>query len=78
MINRVVLVGNLTRDPQFSKTQSGKSFTRFTVAVNRRFGGKDEADFVSCVAWEKTADIISQYAKKGTTVGVEGDRKSVV
>lgn len=72
MINRVVLVGNLTRDPQFNKTQSGKSYARFTVAVNRRFGGKDEADFVSCVAWERTADFISQYAKKGTTVGVEG------
>ena len=40
--------------------------------MNRRFGGKDEADFVSCVAWERTADFISQYAKKGTTVGVEG------
>lgn len=72
MINRVVLVGNLTRDPQFIKTQSGISNVRFTLAVNRRFGNKDEADFISCVAWRQTADFVSQYAKKGQTVALEG------
>jgi len=72
MINKVVLVGNLTRDPQFTKTQSGISNVRFTLAINRRFGNKDEADFVSCVAWRQTADFVSQYAKKGQTVALEG------
>jgi len=72
MINRVVLVGNLTKDPQYSKTQSGISLARFTVAVNRRFGQNEETDFISCVAWRQTADFLSQYAKKGATVGVEG------
>lgn len=72
MINRVVLVGNLTKDPQYSKTQSGISLARFTVAVNRRFGQNEETDFISCVAWRQTADFLSQYAKKGQTVGVEG------
>lgn len=72
MLNRVVLVGNLTRDPQFSKTASGISVARFTVAVNRRFGNNEGADFISCVAWRQSADFISQYAKKGSTVAVEG------
>ena len=72
MINKVVLVGNLTRDPQFTKTQSGISNVRFILAVNRRFGNKDEADFISCVAWRQTADFVSQYAKKGQTVALEG------
>lgn len=72
MINKVVLVGNLTRDPQFSKTQSGISLARFTVAVNRRYGQNEETDFINCVAWRQSADYLGQYAKKGNTVGVEG------
>lgn len=72
MINKVVLVGNLTRDPQFIKTQSGISNVRFTLAINRRFSNKDEADFISCVAWRQTADFVSQYAKKGQTVALVG------
>jgi single-strand DNA-binding protein len=73
MINKVVLVGNLVRDPEFSKTPTGLSVARFTIAVNRRFGQtKDEADFIRCVAWRQSADFIGQYGKKGNTVGVEG------
>ena len=72
MINRVVLVGNLSRDPQFSKTQSGISFARFSVAVNRKYGDKEEVAFINCVAWRGAADYIGQYAKKGTTVALEG------
>jgi single-strand DNA-binding protein len=72
MINRVVLVGNLTSDPQYSKTQSGISYARFTVAVNRKYGQNDETAFIRCVAWRQTADFLNQYAKKGNTVGVEG------
>ncbi len=72
MINKVVIVGNLTRDPDFSKTQSGISRARFTVAVNRRYGQNEEVAYISCIAWRQSADFIGQYGKKGNTVGVEG------
>lgn len=72
MVNRVILVGRLTKDPELRRTQSGKSVASFTVAVNRRFGQQEQADFISCVAWEKTAEFLSQYAKKGAMVSVEG------
>lgn len=72
MINRVVLVGRLTRDPMLRKTQTGKSVASFTVAVNRRFGQNEQADFISCVAWEKTAEILTQYTKKGSLIALEG------
>src|SRR5690554_6445137 len=72
MVNRVVLVGRLTKDPMLRKTQTGKSVTSFTVAINRRFSQNDQADFVNCVAWEKTAEIVSQYARKGSLISLEG------
>lgn len=72
MINRVVLVGNLTRDPQYSKTQSGISLARFSVAINRRYGQNEEVDYINCVAWRQSADFLNQYAKKGNTLAVEG------
>lgn len=72
MVNRVVLVGRLTKDPILRKTQSGKSVTSFTVAINRRFSQSEQADFVNCVAWEKTADFLSQYARKGSLISLEG------
>lgn len=75
MINRVVLAGRLTKDPELRKTQSGKSVTNFTVAVDRP-RRKDqevaETDFISCQAWNKTAEYICRYAKKGTLIGVDG------
>jgi len=72
MINRVVLVGRLTRDIEVRKTSSGLSVTSFTVAVNRRSSNGNEADFVPCTAWRSTADFLGQYARKGAMVGVEG------
>ncbi len=72
MVNRVVLVGRLTKDPMLRKTQTGKSVLSFTVAVNRRFSQEEQADFVNCVAWEKTADFLNNYARKGSLVSVEG------
>ena len=76
MINRVVLVGRLTRDVEVRKTGSNLSVATFTVACDRRFSngqeGQQSADFISCVAWRQTADFLAQYAKKGTLVGVEG------
>ena len=64
MINRVVLVGRLTRDPELRKTQTGKSVLSFAVAVNRRFSKEDQADFINCVAWNQTADFIANYLTK--------------
>ena len=74
MINRVVLVGRLTKDPVLRKTANGASVVSFTVACTRRFkqDGHPEADFINTVAWNKTADSVSQYTHKGSLVGVEG------
>ena len=69
MINRVVLVGRLTKDPELKYTQSGIAVTRFTLAVNRAFSnqqGEREADFISCVAWRKQAENIANYLRKGS------------
>lgn len=74
MINRVVLVGRLTKDPVLRKTQSGSSVTSFTVACDRRVKteGQPTADFINTVAWNKTADNVAQYTHKGSLMGVEG------
>ena len=74
MINRVVLIGRLTKDPEMRKTQSGTSVVSYNLAVNRRTHteGQPEADFISCVAWNKTADLMAQYLHKGSLIGVEG------
>ena len=73
-MNRVVLVGRLTKDPVLRKTANGVSVTSFTVACTRRFKqeGQPDADFINTVAWNKTADSVSQYTHKGSLVGVEG------
>jgi single-strand DNA-binding protein len=78
-INRVVLVGRLTRDVEVRKTASGLSVASFTVAVSRRYSRQDNqnsnqptADFISCVAWRQSADFLGNYGKKGTLVGIEG------
>ena len=78
MINRVVLVGRLTRDVEVRKTASGLSVATFTVACDRRVArGQDgnnqqSADFISCVAWRQAADFLGSYAHKGALVGDEG------
>jgi len=75
MINRVILVGRLTKDPALRKTANGTSVATFTVACDRRFQGQNQenqADFINCVAWRQSADFLSQYASKGRLVGVEG------
>lgn len=72
MINRVYLVGNLTRDPQFFKTQSGISYARFTVAATRKLKDSEETAFINCLAWRGSADYITQYGKKGNMVVIEG------
>ncbi|MFF2178680.1 single-stranded DNA-binding protein [Lysinibacillus sp. NPDC058147] len=75
MINRVVLVGRLTKDPELRYTPNGVASTRFTVAVNRTFSnqqGDREADFISCVAWRKQAENLANFMRKGSLIGVEG------
>ena len=74
-MNRVVLVGRLTKDPELRTTTSGNNQTRFTLAVNRRVASQDgqrQADFINCVAWGKTAETIAKYLKKGRELAVEG------
>ena len=74
MINRVVLVGRITRDPELRKTNTGTSVVSFTLAVNRRFAKDDEqkADFINCQAWRQSADFIANYVKQGALLGIEG------
>lgn len=75
MINRVVLVGRLVRDPELRRSPSGVSVVNFTIAVDNRFAKQDspnKTDFIPCVVFNRTAEIAAQYAKKGTLVGVEG------
>ncbi|QIK56652.1 single-stranded DNA-binding protein [Erysipelothrix sp. HDW6A] len=76
MINRSVLVGRLTRDPELRKTQTGKSVVSFTLAVNRKFSKEEQADFINCVAWNQTADFIANYLTKGALISVEGSIQS--
>lgn len=75
MINNVVLVGRLTKDPDLRYTNSGTAVATFTLAVNRNFtnqNGQREADFVNCVIWRKAAETLANYGKKGTLIGVTG------
>lgn len=74
-MNRVVLVGNLTRDPEARTTQSGTAVTTFTIAVNRRqtnAQGVREADFIPIVTWQQTAELCARYLAKGRKVAVDG------
>lgn len=74
-MNRVELVGRLTAKPELRYTPSNVAYTRFTVAVNRRFTnaqGEREADFISVIAWRRQAENVCQYLDKGSLVSVEG------
>lgn len=68
-MNNVVLIGRLTKDVELQMTQSNKIFTKFTLAVNRK---TDETDFINCVAWNKTAELMNQFLRKGSLIGIEG------
>lgn len=75
MINRVVLVGRLTRDPELRTTGTGKSVVSFSIAVTKKIkpsDGSPDADFFSVTAWEKTAEYVSNYLSKGRLVAVDG------
>lgn len=74
MINKAILVGRLTADPELRTTQSGISVCSFSVAIDRRFttGGERQTDFINCVAWRQTAEFVSKYFNKGKLIGVDG------
>lgn len=74
MLNRVILMGRLTADPELRKTASDLSVTSFTLAVDRNYGkGADrQTDFINCVAWRQTAEFISRYFSKGRLMALEG------
>ena len=78
MINRVVLVGRMTRDPELRRTPNGSAVTSFTLAMNRpkRNDEEQQADYISCVTWNKVAENVEKYCSKGSLVGVEGRLRS--
>ena len=75
MLNHSVIMGRLVRDPEIRRTNSGKAVTSFTIACDKP--GKDSgASFIDCVAWEKTAEFVSNYFMKGSAIIVEGRLES--
>lgn len=79
-LNKVILFGRLTKDPEFRQTQSGTPVCRFTVACDRQFANKQtgerEADFIECTAWRNTAEFISRYFCKGSAITVDGSLRN--
>ena len=76
MLNHIVIMGRMTRDPEVRYTQSQLPVASFTLAVDRDFGGRDggerQTDFINCVAWRSTADFVSKYFHKGSMAVVSG------
>lgn len=75
MINRAVLTGRITRDPELRYTQNGTAVVQFTLAVDRQFRNQDgerEADFINCVIWRKSAENFANFTHKGSKIGVDG------
>lgn len=70
-MNNVTLMGRLTRDPELKYSQAGKAYCRFSLAVQREFN-REEADFINCLAWGKTAETIAEYLKKGRRMAIVG------
>lgn len=77
-MNKVILIGNLTRDPEISETHSGIAYCKFTIAVNRQYqiNGETQTDFLNCTAWRGQAENISKYCQKGSKVAVFGSLKT--
>lgn len=70
-MNHVLLTGRLVKDPELKYSQTGKAFSKFTIAVNREFN-REEVDFINCTAWENTAERIAEYLKKGRKIVLHG------
>lgn len=74
-MNKVFLIGNLTRDPELTETASGVKICRFAIAVNRNYSGPDgerKTDFFNCTAWRGLGETVARYAHKGEKVAVSG------
>ena len=74
-MNKVILIGRLTKDLELKKTTTGKSFVNFSVAIDRPYTnaqGQKETDFINCIAWNRTAENMSAYVGKGSLVAVDG------
>ena len=81
MINNVVLVGRVVRDPELRYTPQNTAVATFTIAVNRRFKnaqGEREADFINCVIWRQSAENLANWAKKGALIGVTGSIQHLI
>ena len=72
MINKVILMGRLTRDPEMRHTNSGTPVTTFSLAINSGYGENQRTDFVNCLAWNKTAEFVTKYFAKGKMIIVIG------
>lgn len=77
-MNKVILMGRLTRDVEMRQTASGVNVARFSIAVNRRFAreGNQQADFINCAAWRQTGEFIARYFHKGSMIAVVGQLQS--
>lgn len=74
-MNKAILIGRLTRDPELRTTPTGRNVCQFAIAVNRTYtsaSGEREADFINCVVWDKQAENLARYQKKGNQIAVEG------
>ena len=74
-MNRAILIGRLTRDPELRTTPTGRNVCQFSIAVNRNYtsaSGEREADFINCVIWDKQAENLCKYQKKGNQIAIEG------
>lgn len=79
-MNKVILVGRLTADPELRQTPSGVASCRFTVAIDRKFAdkntGEKQSDFITCVAWRQTAEFVSRYFNRGKMIALEGSLRT--
>lgn len=71
-MNKVILIGRLTADPEVRQTQSGENVSSFSIAVDRRFSKERKADFINCVAWGKACDFLNKFFRKGNRLAVIG------
>ena len=76
-LNRIILMGRLTADPEMKQTQGGTAVASFSVAVDRSFGGeKKQTDFIPVVAWKSTAEFVGKYFRRGSMIALEGSMQS--
>lgn len=79
-MNKVLIIGRLTSDPELRQTQSGVASCRFTVAVDRKFAdkntGEKQTDFITCTAWRQTGEFVARYFNKGKMIAVEGSLRT--